>query len=135
MGNQHGRFTKITVGGDDISEWTNTSEMTRGAAGHNVTGYGKNAEVHEGGLKNGQFTCGGIYDNTASTGTHDVFTPLIGTVVEVVRMPEGVGVGKPEQTFDALLTQYVETNPVADMVTWSAQFTISDDVAETAQGA
>ncbi|MFG1844912.1 hypothetical protein [Micromonospora carbonacea] len=133
MGFQHGKHTKITVGGDDISEWTNTSEMTRGAAGHNVTMYGKNAEVHTGGLKNGQFTCGGTYDNTVSTGTHAVLDPLVGTVVEIVRMPEGTGTGKPTQTFDALLTQYVETNPVADMVTWSAQFTISDDVAETTQ--
>ncbi|MEU8220911.1 hypothetical protein AB0C47_34785 [Micromonospora taraxaci] len=135
MGWQHGRFTNITVGGDDISEWTNTSEMTRGAQGHDVTAYGKNAEVHTGGLKNGQFTCGGVYDNTAATGPHAVLNPLVGTVVEIVRQPEGPGVGKPEQTFDALLTQYVETNPVADNVTWSAQFTISDDVVDAAQEA
>lgn len=133
MGWQHGKDTVITVGGDDISAWTNTSEMTRGAAGHNVTTYGKSAEVHAGGLKNGQFTCGGIYDNTAGTGPHAVLDPLVGTTVEIVRSPEGTGAGKPQQTFDALLTQYVETNPVADMVTWSAQFTISDDVAEAAQ--
>lgn len=133
MGYQHGKDTIITVGGDDISAWTNTSEMTRGAASHNVTHYGKNAEVHQGGLRNGQFTCGGTYDNTLTTGTHAVLNPLVGTIVEVVRMPEGEGTGKPTQTFDAVLTQYVETNPVADMVTWSAQFTISDDVVETAQ--
>ena len=135
MGFQHGKDTVITVGGDDISAWTNTSEMTRGAADHNVTSYGKDAEVHAGGLLNGQFTCGGTYDNTITTGTHAVLNPLVGTVVEVERSPEGTGSGKPLQTFDALLTQYVETNPVADMVTWSAQFTISDDVVETAQGA
>lgn len=133
MGWQHGKNTKITVAAKDISSWTNTSEMTRGAAGHNVTAYGKNSEVHTGGLLNGGFTCGGNYDNTVTTGTHAVLNPLVGTVVTVVRKPEGNGVGKPIQTFDALLTQYVETNPVADIVTWSAQFTVSDDVVEATQ--
>ncbi|KXK61953.1 hypothetical protein AWW66_10965 [Micromonospora rosaria] len=133
MGWQHGRFTEIEVAGDDISTWTNTSEMTRGAASHNVTSYGKNAEVHTGGLLSGQFTCGGVYENTAVTGPHAVLNPLVGQVVEIIRRPEGSGTGKPEQTFQALCTQYVETSPVADNVTWSAQFTISGDVAETTQ--
>lgn len=133
MGWQHGRHTKISVGGDDISVWTNTSELTRGAANHNVTTYGKDDEVHTGGLRNGQFTCGGIYENTAVTGPHAVLNPLIGETVEIIRQPEGLGTGKPTQTFDAVMTQYVETNPVADMVTWSAQFTVSDAVAETTQ--
>ncbi|TDB71803.1 hypothetical protein E1211_15230 [Micromonospora sp. 15K316] len=135
MAFQHGRFTKITVGGDDISTWTNTSEMTRGSADHNNTTYGKNSEVHGGGLLNGEFTCGGIYDNTVTTGTHPVLNPLVGTVVEIVRMVEGAGAGKPVQTFDGLLTSYVETAPVADMVTWSATFVVSDDVADDTQEA
>ncbi len=133
MGWQHGRHTEITVGGVDISAWTNTSELERTADSHDVTGYGKNSHVYEGGLKDGKFTCGGVYDNTADTGPHDVLNPLVGTVAEIVRKVEGTGTGKPTQTFDGLLVSYVETAPVADMVTWSAEFTVSDDVAETAQ--
>ncbi|HEY0700298.1 MAG TPA: hypothetical protein VGD43_21145 [Micromonospora sp.] len=133
MGWQHGKDTYITVGGDNITAYTNTSELSRGAGTSNVTCYGKGSEVHEGTLKNGKFTCGGVYDNTAATGPHAVFNPLIGTTVEVIRRPEGAGTGRPEQTFDGVLVSYVETSPVADMVTWSAEFTVSDDVAETTQ--
>lgn len=133
MAFQHGKDTYVSVGGDVITAWTNTSELTRGAQSHDLTMYGANSEVHGGGLLNGKFTCGGRYDNTALTGPHAVLNPLIGTVVEVIRRPEGTGTGKPEQTFDGLLVSYVETNPVADYVAWSAEFTVSGDVAETTQ--
>lgn len=133
MGWQHGKDTYVSVGGSDISAWTNNSELTRGAAGHNVTAYGADDEAWSGGLRNGKFTCSGIYDNTVTTGPHDVLDPAVGTVVEIIRRGEGTGAGKPEQTFDGLLVSYVETNPVADMVTWSAEFTVSDGVVEAAQ--
>lgn len=133
MAFQHGKDTYLSVGGDVITAWTNTSELTRGAQSHDLTMYGNNSEVHGGGLINGKFTCGGRYDNAAGTGPHSVLNPLIGTVVEIIRRPEGTGTGKPEQTFDGLLVSYVETNPVADYVAWSAEFTVSGDVAETTQ--
>ncbi|KAB1925148.1 hypothetical protein F8280_12115 [Micromonospora noduli] len=131
----HGKSTVITLDGDDLSAYTNTSELTLTADSHDVTTYGKNSHVFSGGLKGGTATMGGIYDSTASTGPRAVIKPLIGTVVELIRKPEGTGSGKPTDTVDVLLTQYVETNPVADMVTWSCEMTLSDDVASTTQGA
>ncbi|XTZ16415.1 hypothetical protein ACQSSU_03155 [Micromonospora echinospora] len=133
MAKQHGRHTYISVGSDDISTMTNTSELTRGAQSHDLTMYGDDYEVHGGGLKNGKFTCGGRYDNTAGTGTAAVFNPLIGETVEIVRRPEGTGTGKPEQTFDGLLVSYVETSPVADYVAWSAEFTVSGGITNSVQ--
>lgn len=130
---QHGKETAVTVAGDPITSWTNNSEMTRGAADHNVTPYGVDDEEHDGGLRNGKFTCSGIYDNTATTGPGSVLDPLVGTVVELTRAGEGTGTGKPLQTFDGLCTSYVETNPVADMVTWAAEFTVSGPVVKTVQ--
>jgi hypothetical protein len=129
----HGRDTEITVGGDDLTEFTNTSEFTRGADVHDVTTYGKSAHVHQGGLRTGGFSMGGTYDNTANTGPAAVLEPLIGTTAEIVRKPEGTGTGKPQQTFDAVLSSYVESSPVADMVSWTAEFTVSDTVATTTQ--
>lgn len=133
MGWQHGKDTDLSVDGKVISAWTNNSELTRGAAGHNVTAYGTDDEAWSGGVRNGKFTCSGIYDNTVTTGPHDVLDPKVGTVVPVIRRGEGVGTGKPEQAFSGLLVSYVETNPVADMVTWSAEFTVSGGVIETTQ--
>lgn len=133
MGWQHSKDTELSVAGDDISGWTNTSEMTRGAGTSNVTHYGSDDEEHAGTLRNGQFTCGGTYDNAAATGPGAVLDPLVGQTVEIVRKAEGTGTGRPQQTFDAVLEQYVETAPVADYVTWSAQFKVSGPVVKTNQ--
>lgn len=129
----HGKDTEISVAAKNLSTYTNTSEFTRGADSHDVTTYGKDDHVHSGGLRTGGFTMGGTYDNTAVNGPAAALEPLIGTVAEIIRKPEGTGTGKPQQTFDALLTSYVETSPVADMVSWSAEFTVSDAVVTTAQ--
>lgn len=129
----HGKGTVITVASKDISQYCTTSSLTRGADKHDVTGYGKNDHVVQGGLLTGEFTCEGTYDNTASTGPRAALQPLVGTVAACTRKPEGTGVGKPLETFSALLDQYVETSPVADMVKWSAKFTVSDAIATTVQ--
>jgi hypothetical protein len=129
----HGHFTVITVNAKDISQYCNNSQLTRGADSHDVTGYGKNDHVVQGGLLKGDFSCEGTYDNTASTGPRAAIQPLIGTNTTCTRKPEGTGVGKPLETFTALVESYVETNPVADMVKWSAKFTVSDAIATTTQ--
>ena len=129
----HGRLTGITVATKDISPYCKTSSYEGSADVHETTGYGKTAKTKEGGLLDGKFTCGGTYDNTALTGPRNALKPLLGTTVAVVRKPEGTGTGKPLDTFSGVLTKYVETNPVDDMVTWSAEFEISDVVVTTTQ--
>lgn len=128
----HGKDTVVTVDGDDISAYSNSTQRERTADSHDVTTYGKSAHVFNGGLKNGTASISGLYDNTTS-GPHDVIEPLLGTVVEVVFKPEGNGAGKPVHTVDALITKYTETNPVADMVTWAVDMQFSDDVTSTNQ--
>lgn len=130
----HGKNTVITVATKDISQYCDTSQLTRGADEHDVTGYGKNSHVSgPTGLKKGEFTCGGTYDNTASTGPKAAIQPLIGTIAAITRKPEGTGSGKPLETFSAFIAEYVETNPVNDFVKWSAKMTVSDDIADTTQ--
>lgn len=133
MAFQHGRFTVVIVNGNDLTTYTETSTFTRGADEHDVTTYGKNDHVVAGGLGTGGFTMGGTYDNSVTAAPRAVLEPLIGAMVTVVRRPEGTGVGKPQQTFSGLVKSYVETSPVADMVSWSAEFTKSDAVARTTQ--
>ncbi|MFI6763872.1 hypothetical protein ACIBF5_32605 [Micromonospora sp. NPDC050417] len=133
MGNVHGRHTVIILDDNDLSAYCNTSELTRGADIHDTTTYGKLAHVHEGGLLNGTASMGGLYDNTASTGPRAVLAPLLGQKVELIRQPEGAGTGKPQDKVDVVVGQYVETNPVADMVTWTCDLTLSDTVDTTPQ--
>jgi hypothetical protein len=123
----HGKETVIKVGATDLSAFTNTSTFTRTADSHDVTTYGKDDHVFAGGLGNGTASMGGIYDNGAS-GPRDILEPLIGTEVVLTRQPEGTGSGLPQDVVDAIITSYVETSPVADMVAWSCEFQLSDAV-------
>jgi hypothetical protein len=101
-----------------------------------VTTYGNDGHKFAAGLTNGTFTMGGFYDSTASTGPRAVLQPLIGGEnVTVVRQPEGEGASLPQDSFDAQLTEYKETNPVAEYIAWTANFQISGDVDSTAQSA
>jgi hypothetical protein len=77
----------------------------------------------------------GVYDNTAMTGPKAVIEPLLGTTVPLIRQTEGTGVGKPQDSVTVLVTSYVETNPVADMVTWSCEMQMSGVVDTSPQEA
>jgi hypothetical protein len=133
----HGKDTFVSVGGDDLSAYTNTSEFNQTRDSHDTTTYGQDGHVFQGGLTNGTFTMAGIYDSTADDSPRPVLSALLGSVdpVTVIRQPEGTGSALPQDSFDGLLTSYTETSPVADMVSWSAEFQISGDVDNSAQGA
>ena len=131
MAKLHGRFQVITVDGDSVK--VTTSQLERGGDSHDTTLSGDEGHVFSSGLDTGSFTMSGIYDSTAMTGPRAVLRPLVNTVVEFTRAPEGTGTGKPLETFDAHITKYVETSPVADMVTWSLDATVSGTVADTTQ--
>jgi hypothetical protein len=129
----HGKNTYINLNGNDISQYCTESDLTREADEHDVTTYGKGAHVVQGGLLGGKASVKGVYDNTAGTGPRAVIRPLIGTVVTLIRRPEGTGTGKPQDSVQVHVKSYVESNPVADMVTWSADLTLSDTVTSTTQ--
>lgn len=131
----HSKSTVITIDGDALTQFTTQSDLKRTADSHDVTTYGKNAHVYQGGLHDGTSSIGGIYDSTAVSGPRAVLRPLIGTVVELIRQPEGVGSGKPQDKVDVLVGEYTETAPVADMVTWSLSLQLSDEVDSTPQSA
>lgn len=131
MGKIHGSTQVITVGGDPVK--VTTSQLERGGDSHDVSESGDDNHVFHAGLGTGTFTMGGVYDSTALTGPAAVLKPLVNTVVEFTRAIEGTGVGKPLETFDAHITKYVETAPVADMVTWSLDATVSGGVVDSVQ--
>lgn len=133
MAKQHGSKTVVKVGANDISAYTNASELTVGADSHDTTTYGNTAHRYDGGLKDSKFVMSGIYDTTAGTGPRAVLRGHEGETLTLIRQTEGTGAGKPQDSFDAVLTSYVESNPVADMVTWSSEWQVDGEVDDTAQ--
>jgi hypothetical protein len=128
----HGKDTYVSLDGDDLSVFTDASEFSVESDEHNVTTYGKSAHVFQGGLTKGSFKCSGTYDNTA-VGPKAIIEPLIGTNVTLVRRVEGTGSGLPQESVDCLVKGYTETNPVADMVKWEAECTLSDTITRSTQ--
>jgi len=128
----HTKATVVTVGGYDLSTYTNQSQIERGADKHDITCYGADDYAYGEGLKSGKFSMGGVY-NSATTGPRARLLALIGTIPAIIRRPEGTGSGLPQDSFTAVCEKYVESNPVADMIKWTCDFTISGPVATTAQ--
>lgn len=132
MSRSHGKRTEITVNGTDLSAFTNTSEFTRSPDVHDVTCYGATDHVFDGGLGNGTFTMGGIYD-TGVAGPRAILKPLEGQLASFRRRIEGTGAGKPQDLFNGFLTEYVEAAPVAEFVAWNCTLQMSGPVTGTAQ--
>ena len=59
--------------------------------------------------------------------------PLLGTNVAWIRQPEGTGSALPQDSATVHVKSYVETAPVADMIAWSAELTVSGVIDDTAQ--
>lgn len=133
MAFKHAKNTVIILNAKDLSAFCNTSTLTRNADSHDTTTYGKDDHVFEGGLGNGTASIGGIYDTSAANGPRGVIEPIVGTVKSLTRRPEGTGAGLPQQVVNVLIVDYVETNPVADMISWTASLQLSDAIDDTVQ--
>lgn len=128
----HGKNTVFKLSATDISLYCNTSEVTEEYDEHDVTGYGASGHAVQGGLQTGKITVGGTYFS-GSTGPRGVIKPLLGTNVVCLRQPEGVGSGLPQDSATVHVKNYVETNPVAGMITWTAELTVSGVINSAAQ--
>lgn len=129
----HGSKTALSVDGGNIGPWTTTSELKRAGDKSETTGYG--SEGHEyaddEGLKAHTFTCSGWYDKTAVTGTKAVLGGKEGQNLPIIYGEEGSGSGKPKATFTAHLDEFTTTSPVAEIVKWSATFTVSGVITDS----
>lgn len=128
----HGKNAFVSLAAMDLSPFCNSVEMKGSADSHDTTTFGKSSHTFAGGLKNGTASLKGMYDNSV-TGPRTIVQPLLGTVVALIYQPEGVGTGKPTDTVNVVVTAYEESVAVADMVMWSAECQLSDDVVTTSQ--
>lgn len=133
MATVHGSKTVFTVDGNDLSTYCNTSEIVDRCDVHDTTGYGATGHGKDAGLRDPKITVGGTYDSTASTGPRAVMRGALGTKVTIIRQIEGAGSGLPQDSASAVVSKYVETSPVADMVRWSGEFDVDGIIDDTAQ--
>lgn len=131
----HGRKAVVKLAAIDLTQYSNNSQLEFTSDTHDVTVYGKDAHVFDAGLLNGTGTISGFYDNTAVSGPRAAIKPMVGTKVTFTHQPEGTGSGKPQDVVQVVVTKYVQTHPVADMVTWSVDLQFSDVVNSTPQAA
>lgn len=125
MAFKHSKETVIIIDGNDVSEFANDSSCERSSGTEDNTTYGKDDIVKDPTLKTGVFSCSGKY-STGVTGPRAVLKPLVGTKVPVLYRPEGSGAGLPQDSFDAVITKYVETAPVGGYRTWALETEPSD---------
>lgn len=118
--------------GEDITAYVDTVTMTDAVDSLDVTTFGNNGHRRRGGLGDGSFAIGGVYD-TAATGPRDVIKPLKGTVVAVDYRPEGTGSGLPKTAGNVLVVNYVESVPVADIVRWTASLEVDGVLTDSNQ--
>jgi hypothetical protein len=130
---QHGKQTILKIGTNDISLATKTSNFSGSADIHDSSGYGLQSRTKAGGMKDGTFTASGSYDTGATTGTPATMEGKEGTSFSFTRQVAGAGTGKPQEVFTALLAKFDVSAPFDDMVTWSGEWSVSGDVARTAQ--
>lgn len=128
----HGRHLFVSVDGDDLSPYTNEVKYSNEADTHETTTFGKNSKTYAGGLKDGTMSLTGVYDNGVG-GPRAVLRPLLGTTVEAIYRPEGTGTGRPQDTVDVVVQTYEETAPVGDMIAWTCELQLSDDVTPSTQ--
>lgn len=132
MAFRHGKDAEFTLNAVDLSAFITNTSFDSNADSHDVTTYGNQSHRKFGGLFDGVASIEGIYDDGA-TGPRDTIEPLIGTVVPFIYRPEGAGAGLPEVTGNVLVQSYVETVPVADMITWTSNLERDGDWVQADQ--
>lgn len=132
----HGKNGYISIGGGVLTGYVNTTQIARGVDTHDTTVYGNDAHRFNGGLLNNSGSMGGFFDSAAVTGSASVLEPIVSAAVavELIWRPEGTGAGKPEDTAQVIITNYVESAPVADMITWTADFVVDGEITRSVQG-
>ncbi|WP_433368366.1 hypothetical protein ACQPZX_41425 [Actinoplanes sp. CA-142083] len=132
MARKHSKYTVIIIDSHDVSSDCTDSSVEESSGTEDNTTYGKDKIVKDPTLGTGAFSCGGKY-STSATGPRAVLKPLVGTKVNVKYRPEGTGSGLPQDSFDAVITKYTETAPVAGYRLWTLETEPSDAWDDTPQ--
>jgi len=134
MAESHGKLTVVKLAATDISAFTDSTTFERTADEHDNTCYGVDDHEFSGGLLTGKVTIGGKYV-TGASGPSTLIEGVLGTKVAFIYQAEGTGSSKPQRSCNVLVKSYNQSAPVAEIVRWTSELTISGAVDDTAQSA
>jgi hypothetical protein len=124
MAEVHGSGTYVSLATFDLSAFTDTCTGKYEGDEHESTAYGSTGHEVAVGLKKNGYTIGGKYVNGAS-GPRTKIQALLGTKVAFEYRAEGTGTTKPTETSTVHVKTYNQSSPVADIVRWTAELTVS----------
>lgn len=133
MPKQHGKSLVLILNGLNLGAYSSKHDFKRKPDIHDTTCFGADSHEYAGGLLDGESGIEGTYDTTVTLGPRAQLRPLLGQTVSLTRRPEGTGAGKPQDIVNVVVGEYVETIPVADMITWAVQLQLSGTVNSTPQ--
>lgn len=126
----HGRLAQLTLGTNDVSPYCTKITFKRQNDTHDITGFGLTSHAYLAGLIDGEMTVDGMFDATATVGSQTNFNGMVGDSdgVAFVYGPAGSVTGKVKYSGQVILSDYTESTPVADIVTFTATMKISGAV-------
>lgn len=126
----HGKNTRLVVGGSDLSQFTESTDVTDGRKVHMVTAYGptRTRESKRLGLGDGKITIKGTHASESNS-PRKVLQALMDQDAEVAFLlqHQGVGSGLPQLAVNVVVAAYNESLPVNDYVKWTAELEMSGD--------
>ena len=109
----------------DISSYTDTSDLARTIETGETTTFGADNKTYVIGLADATISLGGKWDE-------DLDEVMVGgnqIIRDFQYNPEGETSGRVEYTGDCILTNYTISNPLEDVVMWSADMQITGAVS------
>lgn len=127
-----GHVSLLSINAHDISPYVTSVTATRNNDTLDTTTYGATGHTFVAGLTNGKLVVNCLWDKTAVVGSFTVFNAMIGAAsVAFIWSPEGSTTGNVKITGNVIMDTYVESAPVADLVTAVATLQITGAVTST----
>ena len=133
MAFKHGKSAQLFVGTTELSSFLNSGDKSTDVDTAEVTTFGQNWKVYLAGLIGANLSLAGSYDGTATTGPAAVLETCItgGTAWPIKFFPGGSATGQRQHSFNAFVTNYSESAPVGDAVSFSSTLQASGTVTST----
>lgn len=133
MAARHGKNAQFFVGSNEISSYLDTADQSIDVDTAETSTFGVGWKTFLAGLIGANLSLAGSYDGTASTGPAAVLQACItgGTAWSMKYFPGGSATGQRQHTFSGLVTNYSESAPVGDKVTFSSTVLVSGTVTSS----
>jgi len=127
----HGKDSVFKIDNDggtltDISAYVNSVDFPQTVDVAETTVLGKDNKTYIVGLKDATLSIAGLWDSTLD----GILGVVLGqsATLSFEYSPEGTGAGAVKYTGECILTSYSKNSPVGDVVSYSADFQVSDAV-------